>query len=78
MESGFEGLSFESIRDSVFGQSKIPATQLRIRLKSVANFDRSYEDGKLTVLSTLAMRTIPYTFCLLKKIMAEVPEAFGG
>jgi hypothetical protein len=41
-----DGLSFEYIKDRLFKHSKIPATQLRIRLKQVANFDRTNE-GKV-------------------------------
>lgn len=40
-------MTFEQIRDSVFTLTKIPNAQLRIRLKQVANFDRSGDDGTL-------------------------------
>jgi len=68
------GLTFESIKDRLFGNTAIPQTQLRLRIKQVANFER--KDNGIWSLKSVGEDDFPGVEALGRKVSPEGVAAY--
>ena len=68
------GLTFDNIKDGLFCHTKMPAAQLRLRLKQVANFDRS--DDQTWTLKKVGQDGFPGVEALGRKLSPEGIAAY--
>ena len=68
------GLTFDDIKDRLFANSNIPPGQLRLRIKTVANFDRS--NNGIWSLKSLGEDDFPGVEALGRKVSPEGVAAY--
>jgi hypothetical protein len=68
------GLTFDFIKDNLFGNSDIPRGQLRLRIKQVANFERG--NSGIWSLKALGEDNFPGVEALGRKVSPEYIAAY--
>lgn len=68
------GLTFDDIKDRLFANSNIPPSQLRLRIKTVANFERS--NNGIWSLKSLGEDDFPGVEALGRKVSPEGVAAY--